>query len=1145
MKTKYFYLLAAVLLLSYPSITRSQTVVTTDAALRDALKVDNANIQLGADIDLSNKTLEIPQNNTVTIDLNDHKLDRKLTQRGEGGGQVITVRQGATLNLSDGTLSGGWGGAGGALVNEGGTVELTDVTVTNNVADDRGGGICNRNGGVLTMTNCTITDNHSNDHSGAKGGGGFFNEENATATLTNVSITGNEAKVCGGGGICNFGTLTLDGCTIQNNAAITNGGGIWQEGTLNVQGANIVTGNTTVDNKPNNLFLKTGALLTVTGSLAGSTILVDMESGTGTLTSGYSPHNSGVDPATFFQSEWPDIMDVTLENNEVQLGSSLAEGDYYYIDNHWSDGKLTYETRILHPGEYKLIKPGYYEDTDLNMSGTYVVVTNDKGYKCHYDGIAYVTANTKIILCDGAKLEIEGCLLVAENEVVLDVYGQVNNTGVLQAHGDITHYGENYPGIGSGQDKVTDMHFHGGHIIAKGENSYAGIGAGHIGENNSKIYFYNANVEATGGSGGAGIGTWNVAKDYDDLEVYIYGGTIKAWGGSGFGDKYAAGIGGGYDAPGIKLFVYGGEVYAYGAANAAGIGGGWDGDGGRVEVRGGLVKAYGGENGAGIGSGSNEWVIDNVPPSDGRLKIFGGEVYAYGGVDAAGVGGGEGCNGGSLEVYGGYLYAEGNDNGAGIGGGEDGYGSWVIIYGGTVVAKTTGTDEGSRAIGPGDGSDDYNTLDIGDDMMVISERKFTAAERKNACWYRTNVRVEVCDHSDGFTYTVDGTGPTDHHISHCPYCNHTDTALHTFDANGVCTVCGVHTTAYAAKLYMPVAQPTGSFDGETYSVTATHLVVPDSAFVLPMVTLNIPGLKFIGWEATTEPTEESYVSPYTTATENLYNVGAKYTVTGNICFVARYKVADITLYDDAPNGEILNESNGMQVSKVTLSGRVLNKNNTWQTIALPFSLSAEQLAASPLAGCELKQLDTEGWYDESNVRYTEPGEGRRRTGIIDSLNIFCMYYQDTTAIAAGRPYLIRWAEGDPVLSPEFANVTIVSKTNDSRGKLLQFKSIYSPQTFASANKMILYVTDRGTLVHPDGVEPVTVGACRAYFRLTNFQGGDDIVAATILSNIDLPMGVDQTIFESSNPQIFKLFKDGLLYIERNGKIYNVQGVEVK
>lgn len=1083
--TKLSFLLAV--LLCTTATWATDYNVGTDSELRAAIQNNNANITVTANIDLSNSTLSIPEGTTVTIDLNGHTLDRKLTKRGDGGGQVITVRENATLYLSNGTLKGGWGGAGGGLVNEGGTVTLTDVIISNNVADDRGGGICNRNGGVLTMTNCTITDNHSNDHSGAKGGGGFFNEENATATLTNVIITGNEAKVCGGGGLCNFGTLTLDGCTIQNNAAITNGGGIWQEGTMNIQGANIVTGNTTVDNKPNNLFLKTGALLTVTGSLAGSTILVDMESGTGTLTSGYNTHNSGVDPATFFQSEWPDIMDVTLENNEAKLGSSLAEGDYYYIDNRWSDGKLTYETKILHPGEYTLITPGYYEDTDLFLAGNYVVVTNDKGYKCHYDGIAYVSANTKIILCDGAKLEIEGCLLVAQNEAVLDVYGQVNNTGVLQAHGDITHYGENYPGIGSGKDDVTDMHFHGGHIIAKGENSYAGIGGGHTGDNYSRMFFYNANVEATGGSGGPGIGTWYFANDFDNTHVYIYGGTIKAYGGEG--GVYGAGIGGGDGSYGLRLYVYGGEVYAYGAGNAAGIGGGWGGGGGWAEVYGGLVKAYGGDNGAGIGSGSKPFLQDD-PAQAGGLKVYGGEVYAYGGVDAAGVGGGEDCYGGVVEVYGGYLYAEGNDNGAGIGGGEDGDGGWVTINGGTVVAKTTGTDEGSRAIGPGDGSDDYGTLELGDNMMVTSERKAAAAERHDMCWYRTQVRLEACDHSSGFTYTVDGTTAEDHHISHCQYCNYSETEQHTFE-NGTCTVCGVQATAYDVKLYMPKAQSNSSFDGETYGLTTTHLVVPNSAFRLPMATLDVPCLKFIGWEATTAPTEDTYTSPYTTPTEYLYNVGDQYTVTGNICFVARYSSADIYLYDDQHNGETLNENNGKTVSKVILSGRTLWKNGDWNTLCLPFDVDA--FDGSPLDGATVKTLESTAF--DSN------------TGTL-TLN-----FSETslTSIEAGKPYIVKWDSGDNITNPIFSDVTISTSlhpvaTTAAEGTVITFTGTFSPLFIGLENKSLLYMGAGNTLYYPN--DEMTIGSCRAHFRLQGVSASD-LTANAILMNFGEETGISE------------------------------------
>ena len=79
--------------------------VGSDSQLRSAIQNDNANITLTADIDLDNSTLDITNNRTVTINLNGHVLDRKLTKRGEGGGQVFTVRSGATLIINgNGTL---------------------------------------------------------------------------------------------------------------------------------------------------------------------------------------------------------------------------------------------------------------------------------------------------------------------------------------------------------------------------------------------------------------------------------------------------------------------------------------------------------------------------------------------------------------------------------------------------------------------------------------------------------------------------------------------------------------------------------------------------------------------------------------------------------------------------------------------------------------------------------------------------------------------------------------------------------------------------------------------------------------------------------------------------------------------------------
>jgi predicted outer membrane repeat protein len=293
--------------------------ITEEGILRKAIdKLDDVKFQLSNDINITNSTLEIPSGKTVTIDLGGFKMDRGLKAREwNTGGQVITVRKDATLNLSNGTLTGGWGGASGGINNEGGTVNLTNVNITGCTGDDRGGGICNRDGGTLTMKGGSLTNNTSNDATHPRGGGGLFNAEGATATLTGVTITGNKNKTYGGGGICNFGTLTIDGCTITGNTAGANGGAIWQEGTLNLQGKNTITDNQ-AGGKANNVYLyKT--VINVTGSLAGGNVSIQMEDILGTFTSGYKKNNADVDPATVFKADNAVVFVPVLSGDEAAL----------------------------------------------------------------------------------------------------------------------------------------------------------------------------------------------------------------------------------------------------------------------------------------------------------------------------------------------------------------------------------------------------------------------------------------------------------------------------------------------------------------------------------------------------------------------------------------------------------------------------------------------------------------------------------------------------------------------------------------------------------------------------------------------------------------------------------------------------------
>ncbi len=695
MKTAKLFILMAALICA--TTAWAQTKVSTDDELRTAIQTDGANITVTADIDLSNSTLSIESGMTVTIDLGGHTLDRKLTMRGEGGGQVITVREGATLNLSNGTLKGGWGGAGGALVNEGGTVTLTSVTCSNNVADDRGGGICNREGGTLTMTNCSITNNHSNDKSGAKGGGGFFNEEGATATLTNVTITGNDAKVCGGGGICNFGTLTIDGCTITGNIAGTNGGGIWQEGTLNVQGKHTITDNQDAGGKANNVYLKNGKVITVTGSLAGSNVGLNMESGTGTFTSGYNTYNSGTDPATIFKDDLNGVMAVSLDDkNEAQLSNALPEGDIYYIERSWDEENkaVRAEVKIMHKGEYTLFSNKDYDD-DLTISGgTYVVKGN-----VFVDGFVRIKGDTKLILCDGATMKIDRSVVVSTGRD-FNVYGQTKDSGLLK-NGDNTFGDHYYAGIGTADGTGTTFNFHGGTVEVESDGGYAaGIGLhwSHDGENGSNIIptinIYGGNIKAIGHRtseddprgggkqyGSSGIGSW---LDEPEGVITIYGGDVYAKGDCGAGIGIAN-----YDSryKGDYLIVInGGHIIAKGEGGSAGIGGSYETSGKKVIINGGHVEAYGGT--AGIGSGYKDGY------NAGNLTINGGYVYAQGGDDSAGIGGGDGSYGQTVTINGGEVHAIGGDDGAGIGGGWGASGGNLTVNGGIVIARGGGNGAG-------------------------------------------------------------------------------------------------------------------------------------------------------------------------------------------------------------------------------------------------------------------------------------------------------------------------------------------------------------------------------------------------------------------------------------------------------------------
>ena len=172
-------------------------------------------------------------------------------------------------------------------------------------------------------------------------------------------------------------------------------------------------------------------------------------------------------------------------------------------------------------------------------------------------------------------------------------------------------------------------------------------------------------VTCQGGYKAAGIGgswaTRNIAESLFNLDMYGHGanmhfgsqtnpslwsGTIIAKGGDG-----GAGIGGGRNGSGEKLYFYSGKIEAKGGEAGSGIGGSFKGRGRDIYIYGGDISATGGEGGAGIGGGC--WT--SLQDMDGdtaayNINIYGGKINTHGGYNGAGIGGGRWCHGQNITV---------------------------------------------------------------------------------------------------------------------------------------------------------------------------------------------------------------------------------------------------------------------------------------------------------------------------------------------------------------------------------------------------------------------------------------------------------------------------------------------------------------
>lgn len=217
----------------------------------------------------------------------------------------------------------------------------------------------------------------------------------------------------------------------------------------------------------------------------------------------------------------------------------------------------------------------------------------------------------------------------------------------------------------------------------------------------------------------------------------------------------------------------------------------------------------------------------------------------------------------------------------------------------------------------------------------------------------------------------------------------------------------------------------------------------------------------------------------------------------------------VTLDCNGDNTDLLNKFNG-KLAHVTLANRTFYKDDTWNTIFLPFDLTEEEFAQTPLADGELRTL-TDIDYDEENDIVT--------LNFDEAMGMYADY--GYPGMVGGNPYIIKWAAGSNVENPEFANVTISNAqyytggATDDESIEVQFYGTYDWMEFPDTDQSFLFLGADNTLYYPEG--GASVAATRGFFYLTGVTAGEGegVKFCTNLDGANDPTGIANLNVEES------------------------------
>ena len=202
--------------------------------------------------------------------------------------------------------------------------------------------------------------------------------------------------------------------------------------------------------------------------------------------------------------------------------------------------------------------------------------------------------------------------------------------------------------------------------------------------------------------------------------------------------------------------------------------------------------------------------------------------------------------------------------------------------------------------------------------------------------------------------------------------------------------------------------------------------------------------------------------------------------------------------------------------------RTLLGNGDYNTFCLPFSLSADQLAESPIANFKIKAFD-----------YASIDNGELLLAIADA-----------SSIEAGVPYFVANKANEANQTEQLYKDVVISAAtpgNVDKGDIT-FQGVFNPVNLDAQGESDahdqLFLAKGNKIYWP--AQDKTVKGFRAYFQVAvgGLQAIRRDMPARIVEHAEVATGIEDV---QSDVQSLKLLENGTVIIIRNGVKYNIQG----